>query len=127
VQEKSIKNKEVGDRGEAIACDYLLERGFRIIDRNFSGAGGEIDIVAEREGVIHFIEVKTRSSERRGSPLEAVDARKQKRIRRAAERWLSNFRYNINDEDIPPCYFSVIGIDVAGEWPDIQFIEDAFM
>jgi putative endonuclease len=127
VQEKSFKNKELGDRGEAIACDFLTERGFRILECNFSGAGGEIDIVAEREGEIHFIEVKTRSHESHGSPLESVTERKQDRIRRAARLWLEIPRKNFNSDELPPCYFSVIGIDFAGEWPDIEFLEDAFV
>jgi putative endonuclease len=127
VQEKSFKNKEVGDRGERIACDYLRERGFRIIDRNFSGVGGEIDIVAERAGEIHFIEVKTRTHEGRGSPLDSVTREKQRRIRRAAELWLNTPRNDFNSNDIPPCFFSVIGIDLAGEWPEIEFVEDAFV
>jgi putative endonuclease len=126
VQEKSFKNKELGDRGEEIACDFLTERGFRILERNFCGAGGEVDIVAERDGEVHFIEVKTRSDESHGSPLEAVTARKQDRIRRAASLWLETPRYDFKRNDVPPCIFSVIGIDLAKEWPDIEFIEDAF-
>ena len=127
VQEKSFKNKEVGDRGEEIACDFLTERGFRILERNFSGAGGEVDIVAEKDGEVHFIEVKARSHESHGSPLEAVTEGKQDRIRRAARLWLATPRDNIKGKDIAPCFFSVIGIDLAGEWPDIEFIEDAFV
>lgn len=127
VQEKSFKNKEVGDRGEEIACDFLTERGFRILERNFSGAGGEVDIVAEKDGEVHFIEVKARSHESHGSPLEAVTERKQERIRRAARLWLIIPRDGFNSDDLPPCYFSVIGIDFTGEWPDIEFIEDAFV
>ncbi len=127
VQEKSFKNKELGDRGEEIACDFLTERGFRILERNFSGAGGEVDIVAEKDGEIHFIEVKTRSHEAHGSPLEAVTTRKQDRIRRAASLWLAIPRIDLKRKGIPPCFFSVIGIDFVGEWPDIEFIEDAFV
>ena len=127
VQEKSFKNKEVGDRGEEIACDFLTERGFRILERNFSAAEGEVDIVAEKDGEVHFIEVKTRSHESHGSPLEAVTARKQERIRKAARLWLAIPRDDFNRDDLPVCYFSVIGIDLAREWPDIEFIEDAFV
>lgn len=127
VQEKSFKNKELGDRGEAIACDFLVERGFRIIDRNFSGVGGEVDIVAEHDGEIHFIEVKTRSHGGRGSPLEAVTEKKRHRIRKAAELWLVKSRYSFKYVNVPPCYFSVIGVDLESEWPKIEFIEDAFV
>ena len=52
-------SRAVGDRAERIACDYLMRRGCRIVDRNVYSRFGEIDIVAEKEGVLHFVEVKS--------------------------------------------------------------------
>lgn len=127
VQEKSIKNKELGNRGEDIAADFLTERGFRIIERNFRGVGGEVDIIAQRDGDIHFIEVKARTSGCMGAPLESITQKKRHRIRKAAELWLVKSRYSFKYDNVPPCYFSVIGIDMMCGWPDIEFIEDAFV
>lgn len=126
MQEKTIKNKELGDAGEDIACDFLRGEGFEIVGRNFKGVGGEVDIIASRGGAIHFIEVRTRTHGGLARPLETIDGRKRQRIRRAAESWLMISRNSFKYGNIPPCYFSVIGIDIVGGSPDIEFIEDAF-
>lgn len=78
----------LGREGEARAAGYLVERGYRILERNAHAAGVEIDLVVSRAGWIVFVEVKTRSGERAGSPHEAVDERKQTRLRRGAAAWL---------------------------------------
>jgi len=51
-------NKETGGLGEEVACIYLERRGFTVVDRNYTKPWGEIDIVAEKDGIVHFIEVK---------------------------------------------------------------------
>lgn len=127
MQEISLKNKGLGSDGEEIACDYLANRGFLILERNFICKGGEIDIVAEKDGAIHFVEVKTRSLKSLESSLEAITQKKQKRVRRAAEIWLSKARNSINDIDLYVCYLSVVGVDVVGGNPTVEFIEDAFI
>ena len=53
------KSQKIGQTGENIACKYLQSKGFLIIERNFTLRCGEIDIIASREGIIHFVEVKT--------------------------------------------------------------------
>ncbi len=58
-----MSNKEVGKIGEDIACKFLVKRGFKLIDRNYLKKCGEIDVVAKKDGVIHFVEVKTVSRE----------------------------------------------------------------
>lgn len=78
----------LGRRGEQEAADYLRRAGFRILDRNWRCADGEIDIVAAERRVLVVCEVKTRSGDRRGTPLEAVTARKLSRLRRLAVRWI---------------------------------------
>ena len=52
-------SKEVGNLGESVACEYLRRRGFTIRDRNFSRKTGELDVIAEKEDTLHFVEVKT--------------------------------------------------------------------
>jgi putative endonuclease len=85
MSEKDVLGKE----GEQAAVSYLESRGFRILDRNWRCADGEIDIVAADRRTFVVCEVKTRSGTRYGTPLEAVDQRKRKRLRKLAALWLS--------------------------------------
>jgi len=78
----------LGRRGEQAAVEYLERAGLRILDRNWRCAEGEIDIVAAERQVLVVCEVKTRSSTRYGSPLEAISRSKRARLRRLAIRWL---------------------------------------
>lgn len=55
----SYSRKEIGILGEKVACEYLKRHGFRILDRNISRKTGELDVVAKRENILHFVEVKT--------------------------------------------------------------------
>jgi putative endonuclease len=79
----------LGQRGEQAAAEYLAGQGFRIIARNWRCAEGEIDIVAVERHTLVVCEVKTRSSDRRGTPLESVSRAKRNRLRRLAIRWLT--------------------------------------
>jgi putative endonuclease len=78
----------LGRDGEQAAVTYLEGCGFRILDRNWRCADGEIDIVAVERHTFVVCEVKTRSGTRYGTPLEAVGRAKQTRLRRLAVRWL---------------------------------------
>ena len=71
---------KLGQWGERKAEDFLIENGFVILDRNFRSRRGEIDLIVEKDGVIHFVEVKTRSSEEHGIPSEAITGKKISRI-----------------------------------------------
>lgn len=101
------RKDRLGKFGEDYACLYLIKQGYRILFRNFRCKIGEIDIIAEKEGVFCFIEVKTRSSTRYGKPAEAVTASKQKRIYRCAEYYMQ-YKGMINS--IPILSFDVIEI-----------------
>ncbi len=125
MQEKSRKNKELGDVGEQIACDHLSELGFEIIDRNVRYKMGEIDIVAMKGREIHFIEVKTRTNALFASPLESITKTKKTRIKRAAQMFMYA-RNNFNEDNLPPCYYDVISIDCSAENPHVELILDAF-
>ena len=79
----------LGKDGEQAAVDYLEGCGFRILDRNWRCAEGEIDIVAVERHTFVVCEVKTRSGTRYGTPLEAVGRVKRNRLRKLAVRWLT--------------------------------------
>lgn len=82
--------KLIGTLGERFAAAILFSEGWRIRERNFRCAAGEIDIIAEDgAGCLCFVEVKTRMSRYTGRPAEAVDRNKQRRIRLAAQWYLA--------------------------------------
>jgi putative endonuclease len=102
-----MNKRESGRAAEDLACGYLCENGFKILARNYSLRanfhGGEIDIIASKGGRIHFIEVKSRTTDRFGAGREAVNAPKQETIRRLAACWLAK-------HSDPACSFDVIEI-----------------
>ncbi len=114
---KSSK-REIGTLYEEKASDYLEDRGFEIIERNFRCKLGEIDIIAKKGGYIHFIEVKYRRESNYGNPLEAVNYKKQRIISRVALVFMS--RNGLENDT--PVSFDVISI--LGE--KTEFFENAF-
>ena len=114
---------ERGARGEKLAAHFLRRQGFKILYRNFRGShGGELDLVC-REGVtLVFVEVKTRTREDFGRPLEAVNLRKQRRIALGAFAWLRL----LGNPDIL-FRFDVVEMVIAeGAEPRIELVRDAF-
>ena len=77
-----------GTAGETAAARYLIERGYHVLERNFRCRGGEIDLIALDGGTLVFVEVKLRRTLARGTPLEAVTALKQARVRKADQQYL---------------------------------------
>lgn len=110
-------NKKIGFLGEKQAEDYLKSKKYKILTKNFSCVLGEIDIVARDKDTIVFVEVKKRETYLFGSPAEAVDGRKQSKIRKTALYYLK--QYKLTDS---PCRFDVI--EIVGE--NINHIENAF-
>jgi putative endonuclease len=110
----------VGRQGEQLAERYLKRQGFRIVARNFRAAGAEIDLVAMDDETLVFIEVKRRIGISAGTPGEAVDARKQAQIRRAAGVFVG--RYRAREHRMR---FDVVAISGAGR-PEIEHLKDAF-
>lgn len=101
-----------------MAAKYLAEHGMRIVEQNFRCRQGEIDIVGQHEGYLVFVEVKYRAGTSRGTALEAVDGRKQRRICRTADY----YRYLHRLGDDTPVRYDVLAIQ--GE--DIRWIQNAF-
>lgn len=90
---KNMHNKELGARGEEAAVRFLANRGYEILDRNWTCAAGEADIVARDANVIVFVEVKTRSDASMGFPAEAVTAKKRQRYERIACLYLERHAF----------------------------------
>ena len=101
-------NKDLGRKGEMDAALFLEERGFEIVKRNYRyGRAGEIDIIARKENLVIFVEVKHRSSDAYGGALYAISARKLRTMKLAARQFVAN---NFLAEDIT-YRFDVIAID----------------
>lgn len=86
----TLYKKSFGQLGEKLAENYLKSNAFRILSRNFRTKFGEIDLVAEKEAKIHFVEVKTRTSTLKGKPYEAVNLRKVQHLKSAAHIYITN-------------------------------------
>ncbi|HEX9688812.1 MAG TPA: YraN family protein [Thermoanaerobaculia bacterium] len=118
--------RPAGPRGagwdwERVAEKKLVDAGYRILDRNFRARSGELDFVAEENGVVCFVEVKGRSGLGFGSPEEAVTAEKRRRIFRAAEAWLRRRK-----RADAACRFDVVSVlDDSGD-RKIEIFRDAF-
>jgi putative endonuclease len=115
--------QQSGRRAEELAADFLRSQGFEILERNYHRRLGELDIVAQRAGVLVIAEVRTRSSDTYGGAAASVDRRKQQRITRAAAALLQQRA----DLARLPVRFDVIVVsDPAGAAPRIQWLQHAF-
>lgn len=110
-------NRKTGGNYEQAAGFYLEQHGFQILEYNYRCRIGEIDIVAKDGENLVFCEVKYRTDQSRGNPLEAVDSRKQRKIFQTAMYYLTE--HHLSDV---PCRFDVIGI----EGRKIQLVKNAF-
>ena len=111
----------LGNEGERITSRYLTERGYHVLERNFRCRGGEVDLIALDGATLVFVEVKLRRSLARGSPLEAVTAVKQGRVRRAAQVYLA-----YSGQVFSRIRFDVVAIMKAGKRTDITHLKAAF-
>ena len=117
------ERRKTGDKAEEMAAKLLEARGFSIVDRNWFCRMGELDLVATQDGLVVFVEVRSVRSGFLGSPEVSVDLKKQKKVARAAEIWLSRF-----GADYPDIRFDVIAIRFRlGRRATIDHIADAFV
>jgi putative endonuclease len=116
--------KALGARGEAVAAVHLKEQGFIIVASNWRCRSGELDLIAEKDGLLVFIEVRTRTKTGTfGTPQESVTARKQKQVRETAQFYM--YACNLLDKAVR---FDVICLQFArdGTFLTLDHIEDAF-
>lgn len=88
--QRDSENKRLGRAGEKKACAYLKNSGYKILKQNYTNPFGEVDIIAESDGVIAFIEVKTRLSDIFGQPSEAVNSARQQKYINAAKYYFTD-------------------------------------
>jgi putative endonuclease len=109
-----------GNEGEQLAADFLIQKGFEIIQRNYRYKHSEIDLIIKKDNWLIFVEVKTRSSLAFGYPEEFVDREKVKKVLEGAEHyilkidWQGNVRYDI------------VSVIFNRGVPEILHLEDAF-
>jgi putative endonuclease len=119
---KADNTRWLGKHGEDLAALYLFRHGFQIVQRNFHlGAYGEIDIIAQKDNVLSFIEVKTQRHAKFGPPESWVDEKKRQQIGMIAEGYLAQ-----NPVENLDCRFDVVTVDISGGEMKIEFLPDAF-
>jgi putative endonuclease len=111
----------LGQEGERLAERYLQKKGYKLVERNYRCAVGELDLIVLDRRVVVFVEVKTRTGHGFGSPLEAVEFRKQRKMIQAAQFFLSAKGLQQRE-----ARFDVIGISWPGREPVVEHIENAF-
>lgn len=109
-----------GTEGERAAADYLIAKGFEILQRNYRHKRSEIDLIVKRDNWLIFVEVKLRSSARFGHPEEFVDRKKEKKVLEGAAHYLqeSNWSGNVR--------YDIVAISLNHRGTEILHIEDAF-
>lgn len=111
----------LGKEGERIAEQYLKKKGYKLIERNYRCHGGELDLIVLDRRVVVFVEVKTRTGQGFGSPFEAVEYHKQKRMIQAAQFFLMEKKLHQRD-----ARFDVVGVSWPDREPVVEHIENAF-
>jgi len=128
IQVRNLR-REIGVLGESLAEKYLQQNDYIVVQKNFRTRFGEIDIIAisPDKKFLCFIEVKTRKQNLFGSPQEAVDERKTRKILSVAEEFLSS-HYKVQDLEIKNLNvrFDIISVEITPDNVRIEHIENAF-
>jgi putative endonuclease len=117
-----MKRRETGAMGENLACEFLGNNGYRIVERNFRCPGGEVDIIAQQKETLVFIEVRTKSSRWFGTPEESITPAKMEHLRNVA------VYYWQNRPNLPEAWrIDVVAIEMNGRGrvSRIELIENA--
>ncbi|WP_294348485.1 YraN family protein [Sphingobacterium sp.] len=113
------KHLETGNWGEQMAMEYLIEKGYKIVLRNWRFKNLEVDLIVMDKDTLVFVEVKTRSGTDFGEPYEFVDVKKQRRLIRAAQAYILKTHY------IGELRFDVVAITRVPK-VTLLYIKDAF-
>lgn len=111
-----MSTTETGRKAERAATSYLEMRGFRVLETNWRRPHCEVDIIAQKDKCIYFVEVKYRKSDAQGGGLDYVTTTKLRRMRRGAESWVNETKYRGE--------FQLAAVEVAGRDFVIQHFID---
>ncbi len=117
-----MKRRETGMLGEKLACDFLGKNGYRVIETNYRCPAGEIDIIAQQQDTLVFVEVRTKKSRQFGTPEESITPAKMEKLRTVAAH------YGQNRSNLPAAWrIDVVAIemDSGGKVSRIELIENA--
>ena len=116
-----MDKKTIGDKGESFAARLYEKLGYTVIERNYHSRFGEIDLIAESDSELCFVEVKSRKQTALGNPAEAVDYRKQKKLTLTAMKYLGE------NESFKQTRFDVLEVwQENGRIVSYNLIENAF-
>jgi putative endonuclease len=116
-----VSTRALGREAEDLAAEWLAGRGYRILARNHALRRGEVDIVCEAEGVLCFVEVRSRTGDAQGGPEETVDRRKARRVVLAAADWAER-----NSDGGRDVRFDVVAVTFGEGEPRIAHFPAAF-
>lgn len=117
----TTERQELGLEGEAVAERWLRRQGWRVLQRRYRSGHRDIDLIAEREGTVAFVEVKARRGEAFGDPVQAVNWKKQRELARSACIWID--RHGRSGDHYR---FDVIGVLMDRGRVRVRHVENAF-
>ena len=115
------KHNELGKKGEQLAIDFLIKKGYKIKDKNWRYLKAEVDIIAQKDEILAVVEVKTRSTEYFGNPQDFVNPKKIKLLVKAIDEYVIS-----KDLDVE-VRFDIIAIINKNNQFTIEHLEDAFL
>ena len=115
------QHNELGKKGEQLAIEYLIKKGYTIRDKNWRFQKAEVDIIAQKENILAVVEVKTRSTDYFGNPQDFVNPKKIKLLVTAINEYVISKNLDLEVR------FDIIGIIKTKKETKIEHIEDAFL
>jgi len=115
------RTNSFGELGETIAARWLEHHGYSVLARRWRSGHRDVDVIVERDGIVAFVEVKTRAAMEFGDPVEAVNARKQRSLVRSAREWMAR-----DGNGTREYRFDVIGVLLREQKVWVRHVESAF-
>ena len=116
-----MNRRSKGTEGEVLAAQFLNDRGYTILERNYRFGRGEIDLIAKDGAELVFVEVKARHSSAYGAPEESITRSKEAQLKKVAEAYL--FERNIENQS---CRFDIVAVTYQHGAPVLRLIQNAF-
>ena len=114
------KHLDLGNQGENLAIDYLINRGFTILERNYRFQKAEVDIIVQKESLLIAVEVKTRATKAFGNPQDFLKPNQIQRIVKAMDHYITSQHLDVE------LRFDIIAVVKEGSKTEIEHLENAF-